>query len=484
VAHLLTEEVRRLLRDIPLDQIRPNPAQPRQYFAGISELAQSLIDYGQLTPVLLRRRNGFYQIVHGERRYRAAKQAGLPTLRAEVRELTDEEAFQIALVENLQRDDLGAVEEARAFERLQRQGMTQEAIGRLVGRSQQHVAARLSLLNLPDDIQRLITIRKVTPSMGAILATVSDVEKQRLLAQRLTNEELTVRELREAKREIERQNTLRSPEPLPTDRLQQVLTLSLQTQGKMERSRISGREWADYATTVWSDHGLPPFDDSVDHPARFSGVIPWRLIKLFSFVDDVVLDPMVGGGTTLYQAWRLERFSIGCDVNAAYLSQIQEELEDPRGDELHKPLVQLGDARDLSFLPDESIHLCITHPPYWNVVPFGGEAQDLSHIGTYDGFLREMERVFEAVRRVLVKDRVFAVVTGDLCRTVDGSGRVLPLHADYIHIAERAGFNLWDLYLWQLNIPSGRTSVPGSFPFPHKVRAKFAHAYILIFRRR
>lgn len=472
-----------MFRDIPLDEIRPDPNQPRKYFADIAELAQSLLDYGQLTPVLVRPKNGFYQLVHGERRYRAAKRAGLTTIRAQVRELSNEEAFQIALVENLQRDDLGAVEEARAFERLQKRGMTQEAIGRLVGRSQQHVAARLSLLNLPDDIQRLITIRRVTPSMGAILATVSDVEKQRLLAQRLTDEELTVRELREAKKEVEREVRV-AHEPLPTDRLQQVLKMSRQAQGKMERSRISGREWAEYDSSVWSDHGLPPFEDSVDHPARFSGVIPWRLIKLFSFVDDVVLDPMVGGGTTLYQAWRLGRFSIGCDVNEGYVSQIQEELENARGEASHKPIAQVADARHLSFLPENSIHLCITHPPYWNVVRFGGEEQDLSQVETYDGFLTQMQTVFESVQRVLVQDRVFAVVTGDLCRSVEGSGRMFPLHADYIRMAEQVGFSLWDLYLWRLNVVPGSTqSAPGSFPFPHKVRAKFGHSYILVFRK-
>lgn len=473
-----------MLRDIPLDEIRPNPSQPRKYFADIAELAHSLIDHGQLTPVLVRPKNGFYQLVHGERRYRAAKRAGLATLRAEVRELNDQEAFRIALIENLQRDDLGAVEEARAFERLQRQGMTQEAIGRLVGRSQQHVAARLSLLNLPDDIQRLITIRKVTPSMGAVLATVSDVEKQRLLAQRLTDEELTVRELREAKRELERQPPPRPTEPPANDRLQQILRLSRQTQGKRERSRLSRHDWADFHSSVWSYRTAQEERDGVSHPARFSSAIPMRLIQLFSFVDDVVLDPMVGGGTTLFQAWKLRRFSIGCDVNEGYLQQIERELDTLDEDPTQRPVLRQADARNLDFIPDDSIHLCITHPPYWNVVRFGGETEDLSQIDCYEDFLREMERVFRGVHRVLVNDRVFAVVTGDLCRKIGDVGKMLPLHADYIQLAQRVGFELWDLYLWELNSHASRREFyGGSFPFPHKVRAFYAHSYLLIFRK-
>jgi len=119
--------------EIPLEKIRPNPNQPRRRFEGLEELAQSLRDEGQLTPVLLRPDGDGYKLVSGERRWRAAKLAGLKTLRAEVRELTDEDAYRLSLIENVVRASLTPIEEAEAFRKLTDDGMPQGEAGRLVG---------------------------------------------------------------------------------------------------------------------------------------------------------------------------------------------------------------------------------------------------------------------------------------------------------------------------------------------------------------
>ena len=142
-------------RDIQLEQIHPNPTQPRKHFAGIEELAESIRDKGVLAPILVRPVAGAFEIVHGERRWRAAKLAGLATIAADVREMSDAEAFTAALVENVQRADLTAIEEAAALQRLLAGGMTQAGVGRLIGKGQSYVAHKLRLLDAPEPIRVL-----------------------------------------------------------------------------------------------------------------------------------------------------------------------------------------------------------------------------------------------------------------------------------------------------------------------------------------
>lgn len=139
-------------RKVLIDLIVPNPDQPRRAFAGVDELAASIAEQGLLEPIMVRRVGQSYQIIHGERRWRAAKQAGLRLMPVIVRKATDAEAFRLAVVENVQRENLTPLEEAHAFERLQQQGMTQAAVGKLVGKGQSYVAHKLRLLRLPEPL--------------------------------------------------------------------------------------------------------------------------------------------------------------------------------------------------------------------------------------------------------------------------------------------------------------------------------------------
>jgi ParB/RepB/Spo0J family partition protein len=139
---------------LPIDRIRPNPSQPRKKFVAIQELATSIKEKGLLEPILVRPvEGGFYEIIHGHRRWLAAREAGLEEIDANVRtDVSDQEAYELALVENVQREDLSPVEEAEAFRQLQAGGMTQQAIARTIGKTQSYVSHKLRLLNLTDDI--------------------------------------------------------------------------------------------------------------------------------------------------------------------------------------------------------------------------------------------------------------------------------------------------------------------------------------------
>lgn len=138
---------------IPITQIEPNAKQPRKTLIGLEELAESIRQLGLLEPIMVRPlTDGRYGIIHGERRWRAAKLAGLNHIEAVIRQVTDQEAYEIGLVENVNREDLSPMEQAWAFEQLQRLGHTQQAIATLIGKGQSYVAHKLRLLRLPEPI--------------------------------------------------------------------------------------------------------------------------------------------------------------------------------------------------------------------------------------------------------------------------------------------------------------------------------------------
>lgn len=139
-------------RALDLADIRPNPDQPRKHFGDLTELATSIRAHGLLEPVLVRPVPGGYELVHGERRWRAAALAGLKTIAAMVRDLSDDEAFLLALVENIQRENLNPIEEANALKHLLDGGRTQAEAGALVGKGQSYVAHKMRLLATPEPI--------------------------------------------------------------------------------------------------------------------------------------------------------------------------------------------------------------------------------------------------------------------------------------------------------------------------------------------
>lgn len=186
----------RTLLMLPVEAVERNPEQPRKRFedAKLEELAASVRQHGIVEPILVRKDGSRYRILAGERRWRAAQRAGLKEIPAVLREASDREAFELALVENLQRADLNAIEEAEAYDVLQADhGLTQEAIATRVGKERSTVANALRLLKLPEDVRESVRGGELDMGHARALLGLDDVEAIRRTAQRAVREGLSVR---------------------------------------------------------------------------------------------------------------------------------------------------------------------------------------------------------------------------------------------------------------------------------------------------
>lgn len=189
-----------LVQQIAIDQIEPNRLQPRAVFdeESLEELADSIRQRGVVQPVLVRPLNGAagrYELIAGERRWRAARLAGLTLMPALVRFVSDEEALELALIENLQREDLNPIEEARAYRQLITQfRLTQEQVAEKVGRSRAAVANAMRLLELPEEVQSWVANGQLSVGHAKAILGLTIADEQRLMAQRVLREGLTVRE--------------------------------------------------------------------------------------------------------------------------------------------------------------------------------------------------------------------------------------------------------------------------------------------------
>jgi ParB family chromosome partitioning protein len=183
-------------RSVPIDLVQRNPQQPRKHFneAELSDLSASIKTHGILQPILVRPiADGKYEIVAGERRWRAAQRAGLHSIPAVIRELNEVEVLEIAIVENVQRMDLNPIEEAQGFQALiDRFGRTQQEIADAVGKSRPHIANMLRLLQLPDDLQEMVRDGRLSSGHARAILTAPD---PRGLAQRAISEGLNVRDI-------------------------------------------------------------------------------------------------------------------------------------------------------------------------------------------------------------------------------------------------------------------------------------------------
>lgn len=182
---------------VPVEQILYNPYQPRKSFAEeeLRELAESIKLHGVLQPLLVRRLGAGYELIAGERRLRAARMAGLKEVPVLVREISDREAGILALVENLQREELNFLEEAEGYRRLiQELGLTQEEVARQVGKSQSAIANKLRLLKLPEEIRAIISREMISERHARALLNLESVEEQRAVLEAIIAGRLTVAE--------------------------------------------------------------------------------------------------------------------------------------------------------------------------------------------------------------------------------------------------------------------------------------------------
>jgi ParB family transcriptional regulator, chromosome partitioning protein len=169
------------VREIEVARIRPNPSQPREYFdvSALNELAESIAEHGVLQPILVRSHGDgeSYEIIAGERRWRAAQRAQLHTIPAIVREVDEETTAELALIENIQREDLNAIEEAEGYRQLiARYGHSQEQVGRLVHKSRSHIANLLRLLDLPQFVRQSLLQGDISMGHARAVATAPDPE--------------------------------------------------------------------------------------------------------------------------------------------------------------------------------------------------------------------------------------------------------------------------------------------------------------------
>lgn len=185
---------------VDIDDLRPNPYQPRVKFdeEALEELASSIKEHGVFQPILVKKSIKGYDIIAGERRTRAAKKAGLEKVPVIIREVTDEEMMQVALLENLQRENLTAIEEANAYKSIiDLMNITQEELAQKLGKSRSHITNMLGLLRLNDNVQAMVLDNSLSMGHARVLSKLDDISRQGELAKKTIDEHLSVRELEE-----------------------------------------------------------------------------------------------------------------------------------------------------------------------------------------------------------------------------------------------------------------------------------------------
>lgn len=184
--------------ELYLDDIIPNRFQPREVFneEALRELSASIKEHGVIQPIIVRKIGDKYEIIAGERRYKASTMAGMTKIPAIIRNLDDKEASKVALLENLQRKDLTAIEEARTYQKiLELDSMTQEELGRTMGKSQAAIANKMRLLSLPDEIQEALLYDRISERHARSLLNLSTSEEQINMLNKIIENRMTVREL-------------------------------------------------------------------------------------------------------------------------------------------------------------------------------------------------------------------------------------------------------------------------------------------------
>jgi len=237
--------------EIDIDLLRPNPRQPRAQIdeARLEELAQSIRSHGVIQSILVRRVRDHFEIVAGERRWRAAQRAGLLKIPVLVREVTDDHLLEVALIENIQREDLNAIEEAQAYQRLSDDfRMSQESIAAAVGKDRTTVANYIRLLRLPAEVRSELASGVLTMGHARALLALSDESAQRRLAREVVSRGLSVRETEAL---VRRESTPAAPPPPrkvdPNTRAaEDRLKLALGTRVRIVRKGTAGRIEIDF----------------------------------------------------------------------------------------------------------------------------------------------------------------------------------------------------------------------------------------------
>ncbi len=195
---ILTETPKDEIKMVKIDELRSNPYQPRKVFdeTALQELAASIKEHGVFQPIIIKKSIKGYEIIAGERRVKASKLAGLDEIPAIIRDFSDDEMMEIALLENLQRENLNAIEEANAYKKLlETLQLTQEQLSNRLGKSRSHITNMIGLLNLPEEVQKLLSSKEISAGHARIISKLENEEQQISLAQKVVDEGLSVRQL-------------------------------------------------------------------------------------------------------------------------------------------------------------------------------------------------------------------------------------------------------------------------------------------------
>ncbi len=242
---ILTETPKEEIVKIKIADLRANPYQPRKNFdqQALEELAASIKEHGVFQPIIVKKSIKGYEIIAGERRVKACQMAGIEEIPAIVRDFNDTQMMEIALLENLQRENLSAIEEANAYKKLlDTLDLTQEALATRLGKSRSHITNMIGLLNLPMDIQEEITNKKISMGHARVLSKLENNNQQEELAKKVIDEGLSVRELEtltEKNDEYRRANPIKkTSQNTEYLALQEELSDKLGTKVKIKKNKI------------------------------------------------------------------------------------------------------------------------------------------------------------------------------------------------------------------------------------------------------
>jgi ParB family chromosome partitioning protein len=265
------------LFDLPVESLVPNPHQPRRRFetGALEELASSIRASGVLQPIVVRRRGDQYEILVGERRWRAAQQAGLARVPALVREASDAEALELALVENLLREDLNPLEEADAYHRLLGEfGWTQDDLARRIGKDRSSIANALRLRRLPEAIQEDLRSGRLTMGHARALLGLASPEAQLRLRERILAQDWSVRATEEGVRESRRARARLRRRAPDLEALEEELREMLGTRVKLVGSMTRGRIELPYGSAAELERIHAVLSAAAARPARGSATAP------------------------------------------------------------------------------------------------------------------------------------------------------------------------------------------------------------------
>ncbi len=244
------------LREVAIDLLEPNPYQPRLVFseARMEELARSLQSHGFVQPLIVRPHGGRYQLIAGERRWRAAQRLGLARVPVVLRSISNERMMEASLIENIQRENLNPIEEARAYQRLSHElDLTQEEVAKRTGKERSTVANFLRLLKLPKELQQLVLDEKISMGHARALLGVDSAPEQRLLAERCLRNEWSVRQLEKTiahwKKQPQELEKIQAPKVDPNvkaaiEKLEQALSTRVRI---VEKGKKGGRIEIEYS---------------------------------------------------------------------------------------------------------------------------------------------------------------------------------------------------------------------------------------------